>query len=194
MVLGLTATIDMETDMAQQIVLLPGIGNSGPGHWQRIWADSDAGMTLIDGQDWDQPVREQWVENLDRTLRRVGPETILVAHSLGCLQVIHWAQARDVRIAGAMLVAPPDPQGPAFPSQASGFGDLPMQRLAFPTLVVASSDDPYASLDFSRRCAEAWGGRFVEVGARGHINGQSGLGDWTQGRELLDALRVSAAG
>jgi hypothetical protein len=87
-----------------------------------------------------------------------------------------------------MLVAPPDPHRPSFPSQVSGFAELPLQRLPFATLVVASGDDPYATPGFARRCAEAWGGRLVELGNAGHINTASGHGAWQQGRALLDEL------
>lgn len=179
--------------MAQRILLLPGIGNSGPGHWQRLWADSEPGMALIDGQDWDTPVRQQWVGNLGATLSEIGPGALLVAHSLACLQVVHWASSvGQVPIGGALLVAVPDPDGPGFPSQATGFTLPPAKPLGFPAIVVASSDDPYAGLDFSRRFAEAWGCRFVDIGAKGHINGQSGLGEWPEGRALLEALGEGA--
>jgi predicted alpha/beta hydrolase family esterase len=112
-----------------------------------------------------------------------------VAHSLGSLQVVHWAAAGHRHaIRGALLVAPPDPLAAGFPAEASGFAPLPERALPFPSVLVASHDDPYASLDFSRRCAEAWQSRFVEVGAHGHINAESGLGDWPQGRAWLDWL------
>ena len=86
-------------------------------------------------------------------------------------------------------MAVPDPQGPEFPDQAQGFAGAALTALRFPSVLVASSDDPYASPGYSRHCAEAWGSRLVEVGALGHINAASGLADWAQGRGLLEALR-----
>ncbi|MCY1380434.1 Serine hydrolase [compost metagenome] len=82
-------------------------------------------------------------------------------------------------------MAVPDPEGAAFPSEAIGFSPLPLRRFAFPSIVVASSNDPYGSIDHARRCADAWGSRLVEIGMAGHINAGSGLGDWAQGRQLL---------
>ncbi len=175
--------------MTAPVLLLPGIGNSGPGHWQCLWAASDPRMHLITGQDWDNPLCGQWVENLEAAVRRLGPDTVLVAHSLGCLQLVHWAQRSDAPVRGALLVAVPDPQGPEFPDQAQGFAGAALTALRFPSVLVASSDDPYASPGYSRHCAEAWGSRLVEVGALGHINAASGLADWAQGRGLLEALR-----
>lgn len=92
------------------------------------------------------------------------------------------------KVRGALLVALPDPAGPAFPVDAHGFGPVPHERLPFPTCVVASSDDPYGSLAFARGCAHAWGSAFRDIGPRGHINADSGLGDWPAARGWLDAL------
>ena len=118
-----------------------------------------------------------------------GPNVVIAAHSLGCLLVVHWASLKRSNIAGALLVAVPDPSSPAFPSEASGFAPVPDIRLGFPTVVVASTDDPYGTVDFARGCANVWGSRFVNIGAAGHINAASGLGGWPVGFELLAQLR-----
>jgi len=174
--------------MTPSILLLPGIGNSGPGHWQTIWVNTDASIQSIGGQDWDRPVCAKWVENLEAALNRAGPDVVLVAHSLGCLQVAHWAQRSRTLIRAALLVAVPDPDRSTFPNEALGFNPLALKRFAFPSTVVASSNDPYADMDYSQRCAKAWGSRLVNIGAQGHINSNSGLGDWLQGRALLEEL------
>lgn len=176
--------------MRPSALLLPGIGNSGPGHWQTLWEHSDTTLHRIDAQDWTQPACAQWVKNLDRAVHLAGPDVVLVAHSLGCLQVAHWAAIGQAPVRAALLVAVPDPDGPAFPSAASGFSSLALKRFAFSSIVVASSDDPYADMDYSERCAQAWGSSLVNVGACGHLNAQSGLGDWQRGKDLLDMLRI----
>jgi predicted alpha/beta hydrolase family esterase len=168
------------------ILVLPGIGNSGPAHWQSLWQALLPNARRVAQRDWDHPVREAWVDALEAAVRECGDDVVLVAHSLGCLQLAHWAAATSCRIRGALLVAPPDPQGTAFPVEAVGFGPLPLARFAFASIVVASSDDPYGSIDHARRCAQAWGSRLVEIGPAGHVNASSGLGDWPQGRALLE--------
>jgi uncharacterized protein len=85
-------------------------------------------------------------------------------------------------------VAPPDPEGPAYPAQARSFAPAPLVRMPFRTQVVASQNDPYGGVAFARRCASAWGGELTELGAVGHINAESGLGDWLAGRALLAGL------
>ncbi len=174
--------------MPPSILLLPGIGDSGPDHWQTLWAQRDTTAVRIQDQDWHRPVCQAWVENLDAVVERVGPNCVLVAHSLGCLQVAHWVQFSRQRIMGALLVAVPDPYASTFPTQALGFAPLALDRFPFPSMIVASSDDPYADLDFSQRCADAWGSQLVGIGAHGHINAASGLGDWPQGLELVSEL------
>jgi predicted alpha/beta hydrolase family esterase len=124
---------------------------------------------------------------------------VLVAHSLGCLLVPHaaaTAPSREVlarHVRGALLVAPPDPDAISFPTDiARGFDPLPLEHLPFPSVLVASHDDPYADFAFARRIAAAWGSELVDAGARGHLNAESGLGDWPEGRRLLDRLIATA--
>lgn len=174
--------------MTQPILILPGIGNSGQGHWQTLWEQGNPAMQRVQASDWNQPACLDWVAALEAAVERSGPQAVLVAHSLACLQIAHWAVRTTRRVRAALLVAVPDPAGPSFPAQAVGFAPIPLQRLAFPSTVVASSDDPYGSIDHARRCAKAWGSRCVEIGAAGHINAGSGLGDWPQGKALLVEL------
>ncbi|MGE8331334.1 MAG: RBBP9/YdeN family alpha/beta hydrolase, partial [Paraburkholderia nemoris] len=92
------------------------------------------------------------------------------------------------KVAGALLVAVPDPSGAHFPQDASGFAPVPLVRLPFASIVVSSSDDPYGGVPFSQTCASAWGSRWIDIGPRGHINADSGLGDWDEGRRWLASL------
>lgn len=174
--------------------MLPGYGGSGPGHWQTLW-EADPDFLRVEQRDWGRPDRAEWIRNLEAAVARPGPDRILVAHSLACLLVAHWAGwARDAapaslsRVKGALLVAPPDPAGAEFPASAAGFAPVPAERLPFPSVLVSSSADPYAQPAFSARCAAAWGSRLVEVGPRGHLNPASGHGAWEEGRRLLATL------
>lgn len=175
--------------MDYPVLIIPGHGNSGPAHWQSLWQETQPGWSRMQVDNWDHAVCDDWVAAIDRALARLGSDTLLVAHSLGCLAVAHWAARYATPLRGALLVAVPDPAAPAFPRAAAvGFTPLPLRRLPFPSTVVASSDDPYASMAFARACAEAWGSGVVETGARGHLNGASGLGDWPEGYQLLQEI------
>jgi len=181
--------------MGTKVLVVPGINNSGPAHWQSLWEQGDPAFRRIRVPDWDRPVCADWVAAIGDAVREAGAPLVIVAHSLGCLALAAWAAGEredSVRavVRGLMFVAVPDPQGPNFPDEATGFAPVPAAVLPAPAIVVASEDDPYGGSVFGRRCADAWGARFVDVGAAGHINADSGLGDWPQGRALLESLRA----
>lgn len=172
-----------------KVLMVPGIGGSGEHHWQTLW-EKDLGPSArrLRPGSWDAPEERDWLQALDR---QADSETLLVAHSLGCLAVTAWlAERGSDAAAGAFLVAPPDRDGPSFPPQASSFRPGPA-ALPVPAVVLASSDDPFAELDTARALARTWGAAFTEVGALGHINEASGVGEWTAGRIELNAFLAS---
>lgn len=174
--------------METKILILPGHGNSGPRHWQTLWENSAPNYVRVQQRDWGNPDCADWVRTLDRAIGELKQPPVLVAHSLACLVVVHWAVHPTKPIKGALLVAPPDPDGPNFPVKAIGFTPLPQVRLEFPSIVIASSNDPYGSVEFARRCAVNWGSRFINIGDCGHINADSGLGNWPEGMAQLKSI------
>ena len=176
------------------MLVLPGYGGSGPAHWQTLWERAHPELHRVEARDWDHPDREEWVAALESAVRATGTGIVLIAHSLACLQVVHWAaehpgSARAIR--AALLVAPPDPDQADFPEAITGFSPLPLQPLPIPALVLGSTNDPYGTPEFTAACAKAWGTRFVSVGAKGHVNAASGLGEWAEGWELLKSLEAN---
>jgi len=169
-------------------LILPGIGGSDSDHWQSRWEAQNPSFTRVLQSDWQHPVCKRWMDTLENAVLTAGSDPILIAHSMGCLLVAHWAGNTRTRIKGAMLVAPPDPDAPGFPDQAVGFSPLPRLSFPFPSIVVASSNDPYGSVEFASAAAAAWGSRFFNIGPAGHINSDSGLGDWPEGFALLRQL------
>jgi len=174
--------------MNKNTLILPGIGDSDPGHWQSLWQSAQPNFSRVHQRDWDHPVCAEWVAVLEQAVAQAGENVVLVAHSLGCLLVAHWAAQTHLKIKGALLVAPPNPAAETFPKETAGFSPVPMQPFKFPSVVVASSDDPYGDLMFTQSCATAWGSRFVHAGAVGHINTRSGLGSWSEGFILYRQL------
>lgn len=168
------------------VLTLPGLWDSGPQHWQTLWEKKHPAWTRVTHRDWSSPERAEWVDELDAAIAlREGPP-LLVAHSLACTLVAHWAQSGSLlKVAGAVLVAPSDPEAPGYPKEPQGFAPLPLARLPFPSIVVASSNDEYVPIERARAFAQAWGSRLVEIGAAGHINGASGYGAWPEGEKLV---------
>jgi predicted alpha/beta hydrolase family esterase len=181
-------TADSAVD-GRTVVFVAGYGNSGGGHWQRLWHEAMPGSVWVEQDDWESPECGAWVACVDDHVRRLARPFVFVAHSLGCLAVEAWSRRAAGRAAGAMLVAPPDPEGPAFPAAIRGFRRPAPRPLGFPCVVVASSDDPYATCEWSRARAGEWHAELIEVGRRGHINAGSGLGAWPDGRAILARLR-----
>src|SRR5258708_11447396 len=178
-----------KTEPAASVLVLPGWQNSGPLHWQTLWEQEFPTFRRVQQQDWDSPRREDWVKKISEEVGRAPAPIVFAAHSLGCIALAHWAQAapgQTSRVKGALLVAPADVDHLAQPIR--NFSPVPLRLLPFPSIVVASSNDPYVSLDRACEFARAWGSKLEEAGPAGHLNSESGLGDWPEGKRFLRTL------
>jgi len=174
-------------------LFLAGIGNSEHDHWQRIWWRSlGPNGHWLEHADWDNPVADTWVDDLERCVGTLFGPKVFIAHSLSCLLVAEWTKRHGAAdVAGAFLVAVPDPQGPAFPREAIGFGHALEGGLPFPAVMIASTNDKYGTLAHAQRVSGHWRVPLVSVGEKGHINLASSLGDWPKGRAMLDEFVAS---
>jgi predicted alpha/beta hydrolase family esterase len=169
------------------VVIVPGLGGSGPAHWQTLWESLLPTSTRIEMADWEDPDPATWVAALDAAVGRCAAPPILVAHSLGCAVVARWAQSHARQIERALLVSPSDVDSPAHtPDVVRAFAPMPLARLPFRSTVVASTDDPYVAIERARHFAAAWGGELVTLERAGHINADSGLGSWPAGLALIE--------
>lgn len=173
-----------------RILLLPGLGNSGPDHWQTHWEQAFPDFVRVLQSEWDTPSAETWVEQLHREIVASETPAILVAHSLACCLVARWALAHAGPVAAAFLVAPSDVDSPYYPAGTTGFSPMPLQKLPFGSLVIASTNDEYVPLSRGKQFAGAWGSEYVLLGARGHIGSAAKLGMWQEGLDLLNKLRA----
>lgn len=177
------------------VLILPGLGNSGPQHWQTRWEQRFPAFQRVEQQDWETPVRTDWVEQIDRAVMAHDPaNVILVGHSLACTTIAYWAERYGRPIKGALLVAPSDTEAPTYPPGTTGFAPMKLIRLPFPSIVVASTDDEYVTPQRATAFARAWGSELVDIGPAGHINAASNLGDWEAGLALLARLDDRAVG
>ncbi len=178
--------------MDTRALILPGIGDSDSGHWQSLWQAAQPNFSRVQQRDWEHPLCAEWVANLEHAVALGDENVVLVAHSLGCLLVAHWAAQTQLKIKGALLVAPPSPtaapSAEIFATQAREFLPVPMRKFNFVSIVVASSDDAYSELACAQSCATAWGSEFINIGAAGHINTRSGVGSWGAGYALYQQL------
>jgi predicted alpha/beta hydrolase family esterase len=175
-----------EVAMDCDVLTLAGLWNSGPQHWQTHWERKHPEFTRVPHRDYNNPACEEWVAELDAAIAASEGPPLLVAHSLACVMVAQWAKSGSpLKIAGAFLVAPSDVEAPSYPVDLNGFAPMPLEKLPFPSIVVASSNDEYVSIGRARQFAQAWGSKFIEIGPAGHINGASGFGEWPEGEKML---------
>jgi predicted alpha/beta hydrolase family esterase len=177
-------------DPDSRVLLLPGWLDSGPAHWQSRW-EARHGFERVQQADWSWPRRGDWMARLEEVLLADDRPAWLVAHSLGCHLVAAWgAHSRNTaRVRGALLVAPPDLSRAGLPAPLVRWLPPARQRLPFPAQVIYSDDDPYASATSVQGLARDWGAAAESIGAAGHINGESGLGDWPEGLLCLQRLQ-----
>ncbi|OGB32721.1 MAG: alpha/beta hydrolase [Burkholderiales bacterium RIFCSPLOWO2_12_FULL_61_40] len=171
------------------VLVLPGWQNSGAAHWQSRW-EALYGYERVDQHDWMRPLRGDWIARLEDVLLSQSGPSVLVAHSLGCMLIAAWAShSRNTHLVkAALLVAPGDPEREELRPVLTSWAPVAMQALPFPSVLLGSHNDPYCSLERAQAFARAWGAQFLDYGHAGHLNAESGLGDWPQGHEILMQL------
>jgi len=174
------------------VLVLPAWNGSGPDHWQTIWEHKYPALRRVEQHSWAAPRPKDWIAAISEAVWNADAPVVLVAHSLACIAVAHWARtARPLTrsVEAALLVAPADVQDPArSPDVLRSFAPIPRSRLPFASAVIASENDPYISLETARDLAICWGSTFVNAGRVGHINCVSGHGSCPEGELHLGAL------
>ncbi|OWY38126.1 alpha/beta hydrolase [Xenophilus sp. AP218F] len=173
------------------LLIQPGWNDSGPEHWQSHWQRA-LGARRVENRDWRQPRLLDWLQGLECALAACDKPALVVAHSLGCIAVAHYAQRRPDAIAGALLVAPADVERAFVPRELMDFAPLPRQPLPFPARIVASSNDPFCKTARAARMAGYWRAPISWLRDAGHINVDSGHKEWPQGWPLLQQLAERA--
>lgn len=176
---------------------LPGRGNSGPDHWMSHWCAAFPNSSRVLQANWDKPDPADWIARLDAAVAAAPRRVVLLAHSLAVATVVKWAdQASDgqrSKVLAAFLVAATnvDNPDPSF-DIVRPFAPMPMKRLPFPALVVASRTDPRVTPEEARRFAGAWGADIADAGDLGHMGNEQRLGVWPTGLLLLGRLLEKA--
>jgi predicted alpha/beta hydrolase family esterase len=164
------------------LLIIPGLGGSGPDHWQTRWEQKLSTARRVEQRDWNTAGRDEWVATIAAAIQGATRPVVLIAHSLGVIAAIHAARDSALRIRGAFLVAAPSEERLAGVAEADpAFRPFPRQKLPFPSLLVASRADPYSDFGQSEALARDWGAELIDAGASGHINAESGHGPWPEG-------------
>jgi predicted alpha/beta hydrolase family esterase len=171
-----------------KIFTVPGLFNSGPQHWQTHW-ENEYGFVRIKQQDWETPVCDDWLQTIDAVVNQQPlNKVVLIGHSLACCTIVRWSEKYKRIIKGVLLVAPSDVEAPSYPPGNTGFSPMPKFKLPFPSIIIASSNDEYVTLERAKEFAANWGSEFINAGELGHINSTSDLGLWPFGYTYLKRL------
>lgn len=164
------------------ILIIPGYTNSGPDHWQTRWEQKLSTARRVEQKEWSKPVFEDWVSTLIKAVDEASKPVVLVAHSLGVATAIHAVPHIKDKIAGGFFVAPPDVSDATIrPKHLMTFGPYPLEKLPFPTITIASRNDPFSKYEAAQEYSESWGSTLIDAGESGHINAESGHGPWPEG-------------
>ena len=172
---------DMRTSDVD-IIIIPGLGGGSDDHWYSRWEARLPTARRVVQADWQRPTLAAWTDRLVAAVGSATRPVVIVAHSLGVITLAHAADRVAERTVGAFLVAAPSADALRdIEAIDPAFADMPLQPLPFPAVLVASRDDPYASWAASEALAKAWHADFVDAGASGHLNDDSGHGPWPEG-------------
>ncbi|NGP05799.1 alpha/beta fold hydrolase [Rhodococcus sp. 14C212] len=181
------------------VVIVPGLRDHVPDHWQSLLADTLDHVRTVPPLERNTLDLTARVAALQTVVADISGPVVLVAHSAGVLITVHWAHQHPRQIRGALLATPPDLDTPMPDGQITtdelrrhGWLPTPRARLPFPSIVAASTNDPLARVDRVADLAECWGSRLVDLGAVGHLNPAAGYGPWPRAAEFLRELSEPA--
>ena len=185
----------MNESTSPTVLIVPGLRDHMPHHWQSHLERSLPKAVTVPRMGRDKLSCAAWVYKLDEALAQIKGPVVLVAHSAGCMIVVHWARHHQRAIKGALLATPPDfesplPEGYPTPEllRQNGWLPTPRARLPFPSIVAGSTNDALARSERVSDLAKAWGSRYVDLGDVGHLNPAAGFGPWPRAEELLREL------
>lgn len=180
---------------APTLLLIPGLRDEAPGHWQSILAGQWPGavsLPALGRKNIDLAAR---LVQIEAAVQAIEGPVVLVAHSGGAVATVHWAQRTRAAIHGALLATPPlfaGPLGPEFPElaefQRHGWSPVPRSPLPFRSIVAASRNDPLGSYEGVSELARDWNARVFDLGHSGHLNPASGFGLWPTALDLVREL------
>lgn len=164
------------------ILFVPGRGETGADHWLSRWQSRLKTARRLDDLDRTNPNRDAWAAQIQQAVAQAQRPVILVAHSLGAAAVAHAATGFPPdAVRGGFLVSAPSEQALRSMDIDPAFAPPPRAPLPFPSLLIASQDDPFSTFADMESMALDWGAQIIDAGPAGHIDESSGHGPWPEG-------------
>jgi predicted alpha/beta hydrolase family esterase len=178
------------------ILTLADADHGTPGDWLARWSIERDDCVPVHLGRTDPPNRNAWVTTLGAAIRQADKPVILVGRGLSCLAVAWWAAMERPLygdpVAGALLVAPPSVDTANADLRMVGFAPAPKLLLPFPSVVVASRNDPLTDYAGAKRLASFWGSNCIDGGEIGSASAEDDLGAWDHGQHALNWLLSTA--
>ena len=148
------------------ILAIPGHAPLEPGHWLERWTGRlSTALPVPAAQGNDDP--------LHRLIAEAPGPVVALAYREGIERLLAHADALPVT--GAFLVAP---------LENSVVAER-IEPLPFPSILVASRDDPLCPFERAEDMGASWGSLFVDAGEAGELDAASGRGPWPEGLMVL---------
>lgn len=171
-----------------KILILHGWEGSPQPHWQdwlsRELASDGFAVYFPQLPFAATPRKKVWLETLQECMELFSPD-IVVCHSLGCILWLHYAHRHaDSHPKKLLLVAPPSISTKI--KAVDTFFPYPLPRLkADAALLVASTNDPYLTVEEAQKLSGSFGIELKLFENTGHINSASGFGPWPWALEWI---------
>ena len=168
--------------MKQKVLLVHGWGGSDFPHWQSWLAGEIAKdystVCFPKLQDTELPNKEAWAKQLKEHLESFQPD-IVICHSVANILWFHLCnEAKLQKVKKLYLVAPPSLQCNIEELQSFFPVDIPKDLYAQEVLLIASTNDPYMTLQEAQKLQEDLGVEMKVLQNAGHINTDGGYGEW----------------
>lgn len=171
-------------------LLLHGWGGSDYPHWQ-AWLAAElakdygtVSFPLIQHPHF--PHLNRWKKEVKEFLSGFGPDTV-VCHSLANTLWFHLCNEGEIEpVKRLVLVAPPRLDCEIETIKSFFPVDPPKELFAERAILVVSTDDPYMPIEKAWELQERLGIPMKVIESAGHINEESGYGEWPW---ILEYLR-----
>ncbi|WP_434339850.1 RBBP9/YdeN family alpha/beta hydrolase [Motilimonas cestriensis] len=182
------------------IVNVPGYTNAGPQHWQTIIENKYRNVVRVQQDNWENPIREQWIMGVNNTVSQIEGNVILVGHSCGAVAIAQWAlqyaktnvyegsNVNGSKVIGALLVAPADIDADSAIKPIQVQRPLPKEQLPFSTILAYSDNDDHTALERSLWMVDQWGSQGVLFKGASHFHTEAGFGEWLAGEAMINKL------
>ncbi len=164
-----------------RVLILHGWGGSDHPHWQSKLASKLACnykrvyFPLLKNPHF--PTLNSWLKELREIMIDFKP-TVVVCHSLANTLWFWYANEADIELDRLYLVAPPSIDTDENTIKSFFPPPKPKSLLAKELTFVVSSNDLWSSVEETELLAKEYSANFKIVDSAGHINADSGYGDW----------------